>query len=114
MSKPIIICVDDEKIILTSLKNEINDTLKSMFYFEFAESAEEALELISEIKDGVDIPIIISDYQMPGMKGDELLIKTFKNHPNSRRILLTGQVTKEGIINIINNANLFSYLAKPW
>lgn len=114
MSKPIIICVDDEKIILTSLKNEINDTLKSMFYFEFAESAEEALELISEIKDGVDIPIIISDYQMPGMKGDELLIKTFKNHPNSRRILLTGQVTKEGIINIINNANLYSYIAKPW
>ena len=92
-----IICVDDEKIVLDSLKSELNHTFSKMLNIEIAESGFEALELINElIGYKKNIPIIIADWLMPEMKGD------------------TGQVTPEGIGNVVNNAKLYRYMGKPW
>lgn len=115
MSKPLIICVDDEKIILDSLKQELGTTFKDLVEIEVAESADEAIELIEEeIEDGREIPIIISDYVMPVMKGDEFLIQCSKFLPKSKRILLTGQATAEGVGNAVINAGLYRFISKPW
>lgn len=115
MKKPIILCVDDEKIVLDSLKKELGSTFKHMLKVELAESASEALELLDElIKEKYEIPIIISDWLMPEMKGDEFLIKVQSFLPNTRKIMLTGQATTEGIGNAVNKAKLYRYIAKPW
>ncbi|MCX6145814.1 MAG: response regulator [Candidatus Kapabacteria bacterium] len=115
MKRPIIICVDDEKIVLDSLKKELNVAFKDMLEVEIAESAAEALELISDLlKQGYEIPIIISDWLMPEMKGDELLIKIHGILPETKKIMLTGQATTEGVGNAVNNAKLYRYIAKPW
>ena len=50
MSKPIIICVDDEKIIVDSLKAEIKSAFKGQLIVETAESGKEALEIIEDYK----------------------------------------------------------------
>ncbi|MDX1285974.1 MAG: hybrid sensor histidine kinase/response regulator, partial [Draconibacterium sp.] len=63
---------------------------------------------------GQKVPVIISDYIMPGMKGDQLLKEIHKISPESLKILLTGQASIEGISNAINNAALYRYIAKPW
>ncbi|MDC1067583.1 response regulator [Candidatus Kapabacteria bacterium] len=115
MNKPLIICVDDEKIILDSLKLELSSTFRDLVEIEVAESADEALEIIEEeTENGREIPIIISDYVMPGMKGDEFLINCSKTLPKTKRILLTGQATAEGVGNAVINAGLYRFISKPW
>ncbi|WP_372774402.1 response regulator [Mangrovibacterium sp.] len=115
MKKRIIFCVDDEKIVLNALKSELKNSFGDQYIIETAEHAAEALETIDELlASGYEIPIIISDYAMPGIKGDEFLELSHKKNPQILNILLTGQATIEGVTNSINNANLFRYIPKPW
>jgi YesN/AraC family two-component response regulator len=115
MSKKTIVCIDDEKIVLDSLKNELKESIGNEFAIEVAESGEEALDLIKEfIEDNIEIPVVISDYLMPKMKGDEVLIKIHELLPKTLTLMLTGQATLEGVGNAINNAKLYRYVAKPW
>ena len=115
MSKPAIVCVDDERIILIALETQLYHHLGSDYDIELAESGEEALEIFAELQaDGVEIPLIISDQIMPGMKGDELLIKIHAQYPKTLKILLTGQASAEAVGNAVNAANLYRYIAKPW
>lgn len=113
--KPVILCIDDESIIVNSLKTELRTALESAFLVETAESGMEALEIVDELLEtGYEIPLIISDYIMPEMKGDEVLIKIHKKIPESRKIMLTGQSSLEGITNVINHAQLYRFISKPW
>lgn len=115
MKKHCIICVDDEKLILYSLKGELTKIFGNKVTLELAESGEEALEIIEEcINEETEIPIIISDYLMDKMYGDEFLKKAHHLIPTSKKILLTGQATLEGVKNSINEANLYRYIIKPW
>lgn len=115
MSKPIIICVDDEKIIVDSLKAEIKSAFKDQLIVETAESGNEAIEIIEECKNrNIKIPIVVSDWLMPQMKGDELLAKVHRILPDTKKILLTGQVTTIGLGNAINDAKLYRFIPKPW
>jgi len=114
MSKAIL-CVDDEQIILTSLKAQLNTFFGDEYDIELAQSAEDALEIIAELKnDGIELELIVSDFLMPGMKGDEFLIKTQNLLPNTKRMLLTGQANLEGVTNVINKGALYRYISKPW
>jgi CheY-like chemotaxis protein len=115
MAKSAILCVDDETVVLESLELELRRAFDDVYLYEFAESAEEALELLQElIEDGIKIIVIISDWLMPGMKGDEFLIVIHRQYPNITTILLTGQANKEAIERAITQANLYAYLPKPW
>ncbi len=115
MSKPVIICVDDEKVVLDSLSKELEFSLGDNFVIEPAESGEEALELLQDlIAENKDIPVLISDQLMPGMKGDELLKEVHQILPTTRKILLTGQATMNSVVSAINQAQLYRYIAKPW
>lgn len=115
MKKPVILCVDDEKIILDSLQEQILNKLGSEFECELAEGGEEGLEIIQDIlSDKGDVAVIISDQLMPGMYGDEFLIKAHQIVPNTLKILLTGQAGIEAVKNAINNARLYRYVNKPW
>jgi response regulator RpfG family c-di-GMP phosphodiesterase len=107
--------VDDENIVLQSIKTELFSQFGDEFIIETAESGPEALKIFEDLRQShYDISVIISDYIMPGMKGDELLQKIHQISPQSKTILLTGQAKIEGITNAINHANLFHYLEKPW
>jgi response regulator RpfG family c-di-GMP phosphodiesterase len=115
MTNPIIICIDDEEIILNSLKKDITDFFGNIFTIEVASSGEEALELITELTEaGREIPIVIADYIMPSMKGDEVLAKIHLISPKTLKIMLTGQANIQGVINAINYAQLYRYIPKPW
>lgn len=115
MKKQSILCVDDEKFILNSLKEQLKTKFENKYTIELAESGEDALEVLKELTDdNVEIPLVISDYIMPGMKGDELLQIIHKTYPRTVNILLTGQATLSGVINAINGASLYRYITKPW
>lgn len=115
MTKGVIICVDDERIILNGLQTQLGRVFGNDLSIELTESAEEALGLVNElIEIGNDIVVVISDQLMPGIKGHELLKRIHKISPNSYNILLTGQSDLGAIREAVNHANLYRYISKPW
>ncbi|MEM7347892.1 MAG: response regulator, partial [Chloroflexota bacterium] len=65
-------------------------------------------------EDGVDLCVIISDWLMPGLKGDDFLIKVHKKLPRVIKILLTGQADEAAVVRATEEANLEQCLHKPW
>ena len=113
--KPIIVCVDDEKVILDSLKTQLKSAFGDLYSYEMAESAVDALELIEELSDeGYSIVVIVSDWLMPGMKGDELLINIHQKFPEVIKIMLSGQADEDAIERAFTQANLYKCIKKPW
>ncbi|MEG4497282.1 PAS domain S-box protein [Microcoleus sp. F10-C6] len=114
-NKPVIICVDDEPIILESLKIELKKALGEEHLLETAEGGEDALELMEELlAEGCEIVAVISDYLMPNIKGDELLKQIHRILPKTIKIMLTGQADLEAVANTIKYAKLYRYISKPW
>lgn len=115
MEKPVILCVDDESIILDSLKEQLQNIFGDDFDVETSEAGEDALEFLDElILDKIHIPIVIADYIMPGMKGDEFLKRVHLLSPETHNVLLTGQADLTAIGNTVNYAKLYRYIPKPW
>lgn len=115
MCQAVILCVDDEVLVLESIEIELKKTFKDAYIYEFAESADEALDIIDELsEDGIDIVVIVSDWLMPGMKGDELLITVHHKYPRIITIMLTGQADLAAIERAKNQAELHALLHKPW
>lgn len=115
MSNSVIICIDDENIILRSLQSELRNITGGQYIIEIAESGEEALEVIEDyLSRNYQIPLVICDYYMPQMKGDETLAQIHQLVPHTLKIMLTGQSNLEGITHAINHADLYRYISKPW
>ncbi len=113
--KPVILCVDDEVMVLESLKRELKESFANRFLYEMAENAADALEIIEELQDdNIEIFLILSDWLMPGMKGDEFLITVHEKYPKIIKVMLTGQADDEAISRAKQFANLHSCLHKPW
>ncbi len=110
-----ILCVDDEHMILASLREELRNIFGSEYMIETAESGHELLEIAEDLqRQQHEIPLVIADYVMPNMKGDELLKYIHRILPETRTIMLTGQATTDGIAAALNSANLFRFIGKPW
>ena len=115
MSKPIILCVDDEKIVLKSLKTQLKSAFGNAYVYEMAESPADALELIEELNDDkIPLLLIVSDWLMPGMKGDEFLVRVHQKFPKIVKIMLTGQADEKAVNRAFKEANLHQCLQKPW
>jgi class 3 adenylate cyclase/CheY-like chemotaxis protein len=115
MSGRAILCVDDERIVLESLREQARRCFLGSVQIETAESGEEALEVFEELRgEGTAVPVVISDQIMPGMKGAELLTAIHRMDERVRCILLTGQATADAVGEAVNNAALYRYIGKPW
>ena len=115
MAKPVILCVDDEKIILDSLKAQLKEKFGNVYMYEVAENADDAMELINELsEDGSEILVVVSDWLMPGIKGDDFLIDLHDKYPQIVKLMLTGQADEEAIERARKHANLHRCIHKPW
>lgn len=115
MKKQAILCVDDDAIVLDSLKRQLQQNYKDRFVIETAESASEALELVEFLSTKkVDTLVVISDWLMPEMRGDEFLVKLHGKFPKVAKIMLSGQADEKAIANAVKNAQLRKFIAKPW
>lgn len=113
--KKTIICVDDEPTILTSLRGQLKRNFGADYGYEFAESPFEAMELIDElVEGGTKIILIVSDWLMPEMKGDDFLIEVHKKYPGIVKIMLTGQADKDAVLRAEKEADLLACIQKPW
>jgi len=112
----VILCVDDEKIILDSLRAQLMSNLGDRFLYEFSESAEEGIMLINKCKEeNLNLHTVITDWLMPGMKGDKFLEVVSKEVPGCIKILLTGHADNE-IVQKLDccNSDDITCIYKPW
>ncbi len=101
-----ILCVDDELNILLAMQRQ----LRKQFHVESAMGAEQALTTME--RDG-PFAVIVSDLQMPGMNGLELLARARELSPDTIRIMLTGQADLTTAIAAVNRNSIFRFLTKP-
>jgi DNA-binding NtrC family response regulator len=110
-----ILCVDDEAIILLALIQELRRAFGSSCRYERALDAESALEAVEDLaRDGIEVVFIISDWLMPGIKGDALIEIVKERHPKIKAILITGQADDEAIERVKKFASVVAVFRKPW
>lgn len=102
-----ILCVDDEKNILVSLRRVFRKEGYEIF---LAESGAEGLEIVE--KEAINL--IISDMRMPNMDGAKFLSLAKQIKKNIPSILLTGFADQESTIRAINEGEISAYVSKPW
>ncbi|WP_341733383.1 response regulator [Microcoleus sp. EPA2] len=114
MNKPVIVCVDDEADILNTLKMQLKNEFKDNYFYELAESGDEALEVIEACQGEDQVIVVVSDWLMPGIKGDELLMRIHEKHPKIVKVMLTGQADPGAVQRAVEHADLYCCLYKPW
>jgi two-component system, sensor histidine kinase and response regulator len=115
MSKPVILCVDDEPLVLASLKVELVRALGGSCIIETAEQASEAIAVFDELlENNQEIALVLADHIMPGIRGDELLRRLHERSPQTLTIMISGQADLETVARSIREARLYRYIPKPW
>ena len=100
-----ILLVDDDIRVVSALQRSLYRTYR----IEIAAAAQDALDAIGQNA----YAVVVSDLQMPGMNGVELLANVKKLSPDTVRILLTGQADLDAAIAAVNEGNIFRFLTKP-
>ncbi|MBH9552500.1 GGDEF domain-containing response regulator [Inhella gelatinilytica] len=109
------LCVDDDATLLQSLRALLVSRLGEGHWIEIAESGAEALEVWEDYTARrTPIALVISDFLMPGMRGDELLVRLHRSDPAMIKVLLTGQSDLSGVKRCINEAGLYRFIEKPF
>jgi HD-like signal output (HDOD) protein len=101
-----ILFVDDEDRVLQGLGRMLRP-MRTEWAMEFARGGEEALALLAQ----APADVLVTDMRMPGMDGAELLARVRERFPNTVRIILTGQASREAILHGVRVAH--RQLAKP-
>lgn len=58
--------------------------------------------------------VAISDYRMARMDGIKLLEELRNSHPETVRMIVSGAADQSVLIDAINRAQIFRFVAKPW
>jgi response regulator RpfG family c-di-GMP phosphodiesterase len=101
-----ILLVDDDPHILSAFQRN----LRKQFELEIAPGAPAALALIDQAG---PFAVIVADMQMPGMNGIDFLIQAEARHPDTVRIMLTGNADQKTAKDAVNEGHIFRFLTKP-
>jgi len=102
-----ILIVDDDQDLLGSLKELLHP---EGYDVRTASNAREALATLKR----ENISLVLADQRMPSMSGLDLLAQVKLVQPNTTRILMTGAVQPQMLIEAINRGEIFKFIAKPW
>lgn len=101
-----VLLVDDDANILHGLARVLRHQPYQLYT---ARSGDEAMAILKSW----NVDVIVTDEQMPGISGTDLLAWVATNYPNVVRIVLTGHATAENAIRAINEGEVFHFFTKP-
>ena len=101
-----ILFVDDEPRILHGLRRMLRP-MRHEWDCSFAENGREALDVL----DREPFDVVVADMRMPGMDGAELLMEVATHHPETVRVVLSGQSDEETVLRAVRHVH--QYLSKP-
>jgi len=85
---PLILVVDDEPDVEALFRQQFRRDLRAArFMMDFARSGVQALEIVAEAE--ASLILILSDVNMPGMSGLDLLLKARQARPDVPVIMIT-------------------------
>lgn len=102
-----VLFVDDSEHLLSAVRR----TLRGQVDVIVAESAQAALDMLEADK---TITVVITDQNMPGIKGIEFLAKVARRWPLVTRVMQTGNNDQDTAINAIRDGKVFRFLRKPY
>ena len=115
MTTAAFVLVDDDKIVLDALRGQLRRSFGDDYVYETAENVAEAWEVIDELhEDGLRTVVVVSDWLMPGVRGDAFLSDVRARFPAIVRILLTGQADADAIQRARVEAQVADVFHKPW
>ncbi|MBV8636039.1 MAG: response regulator [Burkholderiaceae bacterium] len=88
--------------------------LRPHYHLLEAHNAQEALALIEEYPDRESLACILSDYRMPIMTGVDFLERAKQLLPLTSRVIVTGYIDVDAIIDSINKAEIHRFIVKPF
>ena len=101
-----ILFVDDDRNILSGFKRSLRKKRDQWSMF-FAEGGDQALEIFGN----QHIDVLVTDMQMPGMSGDQLLEQVIEIAPSTARVVVTGYADFAKLASASELAHRF--LSKP-
>jgi PAS domain S-box-containing protein len=104
--RAVVLLVDDESLILSSYSRMLKGCNVDLVV---ASRPQEALRVFEEKA----VDVVIADYRMPDMRGDELLEKIHERWPGTVRILNTAFAEPEVIEGAVRRGAIFRFLTKP-
>jgi two-component system, probable response regulator PhcQ len=111
LSQRTLLLVDDEPPILHALHRSLRHGLRGLgLTLDLCTDPREAARRICSR----EYALVMSDYRMPGLTGVELLTRVRVVQPLAGRIVLSGQVDRDGLVAAINEARIHRFVAKPW
>jgi putative nucleotidyltransferase with HDIG domain len=99
--------VDDEPELLQAL----HSLFEKSYMVVIAPNGHRAIELLQQ---GFTPQVILSDNQMPGIRGVDFLIESMQYVPDAVRVIMTGFSDIKDILTAIAKGHVYLYLAKPW
>jgi len=81
-----ILFVDDEPLLLEVIEARLGERADT-WEMDFAEGGDTALNLMSQ----KSYDVVVADMRMPQMDGMELLTHVMERHPDTTRIMMSGQ-----------------------
>jgi CheY-like chemotaxis protein len=115
MSTAVALLVDDKKTVLDALRRQVRTLAGSRLRCETAEHVDEAWEVLEELShDEAPIILVVSDWLMPGTRGDEFLAQVRSKYPRVVRVMLTGQADAAALERVQRDDLAHLLLTKPW
>jgi DNA-binding NtrC family response regulator len=102
-----VLIIDDEPAVLGALRRTLRRDGHRILT---TTDPEEVFALL----DREHIDVLISDIDMPGMSGVDLVARARRAFPDVVRILLTGRGSLDTALRAINDGEVYRYLTKPW
>lgn len=101
-----VLFVDDEPAFLESIGQALR---KAPYRILGALGGLQGLELLASER----VDVVVSDEMMPEMPGSEFLCRARAVHPDTVRLMLTGQASLSAAIRAVNEGEIFRFLKKP-
>lgn len=110
-----ILTVDDEVVLLLSIRQALKLRFGAEYIYEMAQSAEDALGAIDRLaSEGVELALVLSDWLMPGMRGDEFLKRVREIRPGAKLVMMSGHADDAQMEALAEEAGLFAFMSKPY
>ena len=115
MTKPTILTVDDDPMVLQAITRDLRTGYGSDYRVVQVGSGAEALAVLAELAlRNRQVALIATDQRMPDMTGIEMLGQARQHAPEAKFLLLTAYADTDVAITAINDIGLDYYLLKPW
>lgn len=113
--KTAILSVDDDILVLNSLRIQLERHFGETHLLEFAQNVDEAIGVIDDITStGVELIVIISDWIMPSKNGDVLAQHVKAINPKIQVVVLSGQLQEEKALALVESHTIDKVMLKPW